>query len=239
MVERIAQGILDDPLGLDGRQLVLGLADEFRFADEDRQHADRGDHHVVGGDRGGALVAGEFGIGLQPLGQRDAQARFMGAAVRRRDGVAVGADRRISAIPGDRPFQRAVAAGTLGLAGEDVAVDAMFLAERGLQIVLEAAGEVKHGLFRGIGAFDQRSRADPADLDAAEQIGLGAGHAVEPSRVKPGAGAEDVRIGMEADLGAAAVVNVAELLEAALRNAAGKALTIEFLVARDLDHQII
>ena len=44
---------------------------------------------------------------------------------------------------------------------------------------------------------------------------------------------------METDLGAAAVVNVAKLLEAPLRNAAGEALPVELLVARDLDHQIV
>jgi hypothetical protein len=106
MVERIAHGVFDNPLGLDGGELVLGLADEFRFADEDRQHADRRDHHVIGGDRGGALVAGQFCIGLQALGQRNPQARFMGAALGRRNGVAVGVDRSIAAVPGDGPFDR-------------------------------------------------------------------------------------------------------------------------------------
>ena len=56
--------VLDDADGFGGRQPVLGLADEFRLADEDREHAGRRDHHVVGGDDRGALVAGEVGIGL-------------------------------------------------------------------------------------------------------------------------------------------------------------------------------
>ena len=56
MVERIAQCVFDDALRFDGRQLVLGLADEFRLADEDRQHARRRDHHVFGGDDRRALV---------------------------------------------------------------------------------------------------------------------------------------------------------------------------------------
>ena len=66
MVERIADGALDDADGLDGRQLVLGLADEFRLANEDRQHASRRDHHVFAGDDRGALVADQLGIGLRP-----------------------------------------------------------------------------------------------------------------------------------------------------------------------------
>jgi hypothetical protein len=48
--------VLDDALGFDGRELVLGLADEFRLADEHRQHADGRDHHVIGGDDRRALV---------------------------------------------------------------------------------------------------------------------------------------------------------------------------------------
>ncbi len=39
MVERIAQRVFDDALCFDGCQLVLRLADEFRLADEDREHA--------------------------------------------------------------------------------------------------------------------------------------------------------------------------------------------------------
>ncbi len=39
MVEGVAQRVFDDALRLDGRELVLGLADEFRLADEDESMA--------------------------------------------------------------------------------------------------------------------------------------------------------------------------------------------------------
>ena len=58
MVEGVAHRVLDDADGLGGGQPVLGLADEFRLADEDREHARRAEiMHVVGGDGGRALVA--------------------------------------------------------------------------------------------------------------------------------------------------------------------------------------
>ena len=51
--------------------------------------------------------------------------------------------------------------------------------------------------------------------------------------------AEDLRIGMEADPGAAPVVDLAELLQRALRHAARKALAIELAAARDLDLELV
>jgi hypothetical protein len=41
---------------LPGGEAVLGLADEFRLADEDRQHAGSRDHHVVAGDDAAARL---------------------------------------------------------------------------------------------------------------------------------------------------------------------------------------
>ena len=97
MVERVAHRRLDDALRLDGRQPVLGLADEFRLADEHRQHAGRRDHDVLGGDDRRALVAGEIGIGAQPARQRGAEAGLMRAAFGGRDGVAVGVEEAVAA----------------------------------------------------------------------------------------------------------------------------------------------
>ncbi len=130
MVEGVAQRVFDEALGLGRGQPVLGLAQEFRLADEDRQHAAGRDHHVVGGDLRGALVLRQLGVGLQALGQRGAQAGLVRAAFGRRDGVAVGMELRIAAIPGDGPFERAVAAGLFGPAGEDLAGDREVLADR-------------------------------------------------------------------------------------------------------------
>ena len=56
---------LDDALRLHRRQPVLGLPDELRLPDEDRQHGRCADHHVFGRDDGGPLVAGHLGESLQ------------------------------------------------------------------------------------------------------------------------------------------------------------------------------
>ena len=86
---------------------------------------------------------------------------------------------------------------------------------------------------------EQFRRAVPADLDAAEQVGLGAGHLVEASRFELRALAEDLRIGMETHLGAAAVLNLAEILQPANRVAAGKTLAVEVAATRDLDLEVV
>ena len=110
MVEGVAHGVLDDADRLDARQAVLGLPDEFRLAQEDREHGAAGGHDVVGGDDGGALVAGQVGVGLEAAEQHVAEPRLVRAALGRRDRVAVGADKTVAGEPGDRPFDRAVAA---------------------------------------------------------------------------------------------------------------------------------
>ena len=57
-----------DPRGLGGGEAVLGLALEFGFANEHREHHRGADHHIVGRDGGGALaVAGALGISFSPL----------------------------------------------------------------------------------------------------------------------------------------------------------------------------
>ena len=67
MVELIPHRLFDNFLGVGGGELVLGLALEFRLADEHRQHGAGAVHHVFGGDRCGALaLAGAFGVILQP-----------------------------------------------------------------------------------------------------------------------------------------------------------------------------
>ena len=86
---------------------------------------------------------------------------------------------------------------------------------------------------------DEARRAEPADLDAAEQVGLGARHAQQAGRLEGGALAEDLLVGLEAHLGAAPVLDGAEALELALRRAAAELHGVELLAARDLHLQLL
>ena len=75
----------------------------------------------------------------------------------------------------------------------------------------------------------------PADFDAAEEIRLGARHLEQAQRIEFCLGAENFRVRLEAHLGAAAVVDLAELLQAGLRLSAHVGLTVELAATRDLD----
>ena len=130
-------------------------------------------------------VAGELGIALQAAHQRAAEARFVRAALGRRHGVAVGADEAFLVVrPPHRPFDLAAGRAVglaLGLAGEGLRHDGRPLADLRDQVVLQAAGEVERFLLGDRAVLGQQALvAAPADLDAAEQVGLGARHAVEP-----------------------------------------------------------
>ena len=182
------------------------------------------------------LLPVELGIGAQAARQHVAEAGLVGAAVGGRDRVAVGIDEAVAAEPGDGPFHRAVAGLLVALAGEDFARHLEIVAERGAEIILQPAREMERCLGRRrILVLDQQRIAAPADFDAAEQIGLRPRHAVEPRRLEGRALAENVGIGVEADLGAATVVHLAERLQLALRDAARKTLAVELAAARHLD----
>src|SRR5262249_5490900 len=84
-------------------------------------------------------------------------------------------------------------------------------------------------------ALEQFGRAAPADLDAAKQIGLGARHAEQPLRLEGRFAAENIGVRLEAHAGAAAIVDLAEILELALGMAALERHAVEFLAARDFD----
>ncbi len=77
-------------------------------------------------------------------------------------------------------------------------------------------------------------RAPPANLDAAEQIGLGAGHAIKPRRLERRALAEDLGIRQEAN-GGAALARGRDLLQPGCGLAAGEALPPFMAVAPDAD----
>ena len=135
-----------------GGEAILGLALEFRLADEHRQHAAGADHDVFAGHGAGALfLADARGVILQAAQQRGAQAGFMRAAIGRRDRVAIGLQEAVGVGgPGDRPFDRAVTAGLADAAGENVGMHQRRAFEVGGEIILQAVGEMERGLLRHV-----------------------------------------------------------------------------------------
>ena len=130
-------------------EAILGLALEFRLADEDGEHRARACHHVVARDGRRALaLAHALGMVLQAAQERAAEARLVRAAIAGRDRVAVGGEEAVAVGgPGDRPFDRAVRAGPAGAAGENVGMHQRLAVERAREIILQAAREVE-GLLR-------------------------------------------------------------------------------------------
>ena len=186
---------------------------------------------------GGALaLAGALGVVLQAAQQRRAHAGLVGAAVRRRNGVAVGVEEAVGVGgPGDGPLRAAVLADLARLAAEDLGIDQRRVLQRLGQIVLQPFLEMERGLLRHVGAFDHFLGAGPADFDAAEQIGLRARHLEHALGLEMRLGAENLRVGMEAHRGAAPVRRLAGVLQLALRLAALEHHPVELLAARDLD----
>ncbi len=153
------------------REPILGLALELRLADEYRDHAGGAGQHVVAGDGGRALtLADALGVVLDALEQRATQPGFVGAAVRRRNGVAIGRQEPVGiGGPGDRPLRRAVDADLARAAGENVGMDQGRAVDGGGEIFLQAVGEMEGRLLRhALDALQEFFGAAPADVDAAE-----------------------------------------------------------------------
>ena len=127
-------------------------------------------------------------------------------------------------------------AGPPGAAGEDIGMHQRRARQCFRQIILQAVGEMKRRLFRHVlGAAQKLLGAGPANFDAAEQIGFGAGHLEHALGLEMCLGPEDFGIGPETDLGAAAVRRFAGILQFRLRLAALEGHTVKALAARDLD----
>ncbi len=172
MVEMVAHRALDQRAGLGAGQPVLGLALELRLADEQAEHQLGAADDVVGGDVARALLPHQLAERADALHQCRAQARFVGAAIGRGDGVAIPA---IGAVgperPADRPFDPALAVGEILRARKEIRRRAVAPAQLLAQMIGQAAGELEHRLGRRI-VGQQRRRTAPPDFDAGEQIGL-------------------------------------------------------------------
>ena len=169
MVEGVAHGRFDDLGRLGGRELVLGLALELGLANENGKHRSRRAHHVFGRDLLRLLAAGQFAVGPEALIERLSQAVLVRAAFGRRDGVAVG-ERKTVLVgnPGNRPFDRSVAAFLFDAARKNILRDVRLAFDRARQVIAQSTGEMKNG-FGGRLVLDQLRRTLPADFDAAEK----------------------------------------------------------------------
>src|SRR6185437_16063819 len=140
--------------------------------------------------------------------------------------------------PGHRPFAGAMRAVAPGFAGEDIGMHQRVGVNRGAEIILQAAGKMEFVFGRHVlDALEQLRSAAPADFDAAEQIGLRARHLEQALRLERRLRPENIGIGLEADFGAAAVVDLAEILELALGVATLEIHPIELLAAGNFDFE--
>ena len=136
----------------------------------------------------------------QRLGQRIAQALFVRAALRRRDRVAIGVGRTARRpAPRRGPFDRPPAiVGDFRCGRRRRGRDRRRSCDLAARKSLGRRGNSACPR-PGSAVLDQHGIAGPADLDAAEQIGLGAGHAVEPRRREMRIAAENLPVGPETD----------------------------------------
>ena len=238
-LEPVLDRILDQPRGLGRDQPLLGLALELRLAEEQGQEEAGAAGGVLGGDGGRPLEADPLGMGAQALEQRGAQARLVGAAQRRRHGVAVPAGVGLLV---DRPGDCPLDAGALlqrGLAGERVVHHQLAAVQQRLEEIGEPLREMEALLGRHRRAgLEQRRITAPANLDAAEQIGLAARHPVQGGRAEARRRAEDLRVGDEAHRRPATVGGTAGRGNRAQGHTARIALDVERPIARDLDHKL-
>ncbi len=162
----------------------------------------------------------------------------MCATIAGRDSVTIGVDETVPTKPRNGPFDGAVATLFLGLARENLARDLMFLAKRSLKIVLQATREVEHGLFRCFLLWVEQGRiAVPADFNPAKQISFRPRHAIKTMRIELRCLAENIRVWMETDAGAATIMHFAEFFQPALRNTPRETLAIKTAIARDFHFQ--
>ena len=119
-------------------------------------------------------------------------------------------------------------------AGEGFVGDGRSLAKLLLKVIGETAGKLEDGLFGDV-VRCERGVATPADFDAGEEIGLGAGQLIETLGAELRLSAEDFGVGREADSCSAAVRRRADFLEFGGSMPSSKGLAVQLFVTRDFD----
>ncbi len=165
-----------------------------------------------------------------------------------RDRVAIGVAEAVILVlgPHRRPFDAAApgaAPGTairkFGLAQKRARRQQVALGKARREEIAKPAWEMQPRLLGHALGPRQRGIAAPADLDAAEQIGLGPRHAVEQRRTERRI-AENLGIGVETERRAAAVLNRSAILDRfPFGHAAAVALPPQPSIARHLDFERI
>ena len=201
MIEGISQRGFDQLLSLGGGQTLLGLALELGVGDEDADQAPGLGDHILSRQQARPLLADQLGVGLEPAGQGGPEAGLVGPALGGGHCVAVGLEKAVrlteaGACPGDGPFDLARIALALVATCEGLRRERLNAVHPLGEVVGEAVGEPQDGLGGGL-VLDPGGIAGPANLDASEQVGLGARHPVEAGRTEDGGVAEDHGIGPE------------------------------------------
>src|SRR3546814_8559173 len=171
MIEMVAHFIFDHACGFGTGQAILGLTLKLRIANKDRQHDLASGHDVFGLNLRCPLLTRQFAKRPDAFCKGSAQTRFMRAAVRCRNGVAVPA---IAAVgpewPGDGPFHSSRAIGEIMSSVEEIGCGALTSAGLFAQMVSQAAGELEYS-FGGCILGDALRREFPPDLDTTNKIG--------------------------------------------------------------------
>ena len=172
---------------------------------------------------------------LEPPHQRVAQPGLMGAAFGGGDGVAIGVAEAVLLVLGPHhgPLD-AAAIGEIDLAEKRPRRQQVALGEARREEIAEPAREMQPRLHRHALGARQRRVAAPADLDAAEQIGLGVRDPVEERRTERRVG-ENLGVGMKAQRRAPPVLHRPAILDRTQGQPAAVALSPQAAVARHLD----
>src|SRR6516164_4354163 len=198
MIEMVLDRVLDEPRRFCGGQPFFGLALKLRIADEQRQQHRGAGCDVLARCLRNAPIADELAISSDPAQESAAQPHLMGAAFGSRNRVAIGMAEPLFLVlgPGDGPFNTA-AFWKIDLADEGPRGQQHSPVEARGEVIAESAREVQPCLDRHPFWTWHCGIAAPTDLEATEEISLGARHTVERRRPESEV-AKDLGIRMKA-----------------------------------------